>query len=164
MTVKLVVLLHIKLHIKIVLTQCNILNIKFCQLIFKHFFYVSERIPGYDQNSIAKLTTVYLQNDSNDSVVYFVVNSVKQCHSLVPPGTKGWSPKRSSSPSSDNSERLSPICNYSIYSDIDDFYYPTIICQTVRIAYRPRRNYAAKVARLCIYLRYNKKGRIMAVT
>lgn len=79
--------------------------------MFKHFFHISERIPGYYQNPIAKSPAVddRLQGDSNDSVVvYFAANSTERYHLSVPPGTKGWSPKRSSSPSSDNSERLSP--------------------------------------------------------
>jgi len=98
-----------------------------------------------------------LQGDSNDSVIaHFVIDSVKRCR-LSGPGTKGWSPKRSSSPSSDNSERLSPMCNYSsIYSD---FYYPTKYLSNGNES-----RYTAKVARLCIYLCCNKKGRIMAVT
>lgn len=86
---------------------------KFLRLIFKHFCHISDRIPGYYQNQITKLLAVddRLQGDSNDSVVvYFVVDSIKRCHLSVPLGMKGWSPKRSSSPSSDNSERLSPIC------------------------------------------------------
>lgn len=77
----------------------------------------------------------------------------RQCRLSISLGTKGRSPKRSSSPSSDYSVRSSL---HDVTTPSDTFYHHRILVGR-RNARRESR------ACLCIYLCCNKKGRIMAV-